>query len=127
MLDMRVLPLRRLAMTCFHLVTFHVASAATFTSLMKYHGVPATPPTTKQHQCQLYINILTPNSSHTQSMMSYNILNEFFWEFQSKIPLWACCHHPTSLWNSGIHFYCRKVNCERDISAFGIIPAYQFA
>ena len=28
---------------------------------------------------------------HTQSMIAYMILTEYFWEFQGKIALWECC------------------------------------
>ena len=31
------------------------------------------------------------NPRHTQSMVAYKILTEYFWKFQRKIALWVCC------------------------------------
>ena len=31
------------------------------------------------------------NPRHTQSMIAYMILTEYFWKFQWKIALWECC------------------------------------
>ena len=30
---------------------------------------------------------------HTQSMIAYSFLTEYFWKFQWKIALWECCEH----------------------------------
>ena len=31
------------------------------------------------------------NPRHTQSMITYMNLTEYFWKFQLKIALWECC------------------------------------
>ena len=31
------------------------------------------------------------NPRHTQSMVAYMILTEYFWKFQRKIAFWECC------------------------------------
>ena len=31
------------------------------------------------------------NPRHTQSMIAYVILTEYFWKFQGKVALWECC------------------------------------
>ena len=38
-------------------------------------------------------NALFGNPRHTQPMIAYIILNEYFWKFQWKIALWECCWH----------------------------------
>ena len=28
---------------------------------------------------------------HTQSMIAYTIVTEYFWKYKSKVALWECC------------------------------------